>query len=100
MPSSVAAACSSKSNVRHIFLRSDIPHALLMRDPKGEWMTSCIPPGLVEEPLGDDALLAGHGPQDTHPFCDVCAGLLCGVDGDSQLSNQPASAVVGIEARV
>ena len=44
MPSSVAAACSSKSKVRHISFRSDIPQARLILEPNGEWTTSCIPP--------------------------------------------------------
>ena len=44
IPSSVAAACSSKSKARQISLRRDIPQALLIRDPNGEWMTSWSPP--------------------------------------------------------
>ena len=42
--SSVAAACSSKLNLRQKRLRSARPHARLMRLPNGEWMTSCMPP--------------------------------------------------------
>ena len=44
MPSSVAAAWSSKSNVRQNRFLSVCPHARLMRPPKGEWMTICMPP--------------------------------------------------------
>ena len=44
MPSSVAAACSSKSKVRQKRLRSASPQARLMRPPKGAWITSCMPP--------------------------------------------------------
>ena len=44
MPSSVAAACSSKLNERQNRFRSANPHALLMRPPNGAWMTSCMPP--------------------------------------------------------
>ena len=58
MPSSVAAACSSKSNVRQNFLRSARPHARLIRPPSGACRTSCMPPRLVEEALGDDQVLA------------------------------------------
>ena len=42
--SSVAAACSSKLNLRQNRLRSASPHARLIRLPKGAWTTSCIPP--------------------------------------------------------
>ena len=44
MPSSVAAACSSKLNPAQNRLRSASPHARLMRLPRGECTTSCIPP--------------------------------------------------------
>ena len=44
MPSSVAAAWSSKLNERQKALRSARPQARLMRAPKGAWMTSCMPP--------------------------------------------------------
>ena len=44
MPSSVAAACSSKLNDRQNRLRSARPQALLMRAPNGAWITSCMPP--------------------------------------------------------
>ena len=44
MASSVAAACSSKLNVRQNFLRSARPKARLMRAPYGAWMMSCMPP--------------------------------------------------------
>src|SRR5438045_651376 len=44
MLSSVAAACSSKLNFRQKRLRSARPHARLIRLPKGEWITSCMPP--------------------------------------------------------
>ena len=44
MPLSVAAACSSKLKVRQKRLRSASPQARLMREPKGAWMMSCMPP--------------------------------------------------------
>jgi hypothetical protein len=44
MPSSVAAACSSKLKLRQKRLRRARPQARLMRPPNGAWMTSCIPP--------------------------------------------------------
>ena len=44
MLSSVAAACSSKLNLRQKRLRSARPQARLMRLPNGECTTSCMPP--------------------------------------------------------
>ncbi len=44
IPSSVAAACSSKSKVRQKRLRSARPKARFCRAPKGAWTMSCIPP--------------------------------------------------------
>ena len=43
-PSSVAAACSSRSNDRQNRLRSASPQARFTRLPKGAWRTSCMPP--------------------------------------------------------
>ena len=43
-PSSVAAACSSKSKARQKRLRSASPSARFRRAPKGAWRTSCMPP--------------------------------------------------------
>ena len=42
--SSVAAACSSKSNLRQKRLRSARPHARLIRLPNGACTISCMPP--------------------------------------------------------
>ena len=44
MASSLAAACSSKLNVRQNFLRSASPSERLTRPPNGECTTSCMPP--------------------------------------------------------
>ncbi len=41
--SSLAAACSSKSNDTQNRLRSARPSARLIRPPSGEWTTRCIP---------------------------------------------------------
>ena len=43
-PSSVAAACSSKSNVTQKRLRMARPQARLMRPPNGACTTNCMPP--------------------------------------------------------
>src|SRR5207302_5821759 len=43
-PLSVAAACNSKLKLRQKRLRRASPQALLIRPPKGAWMTNCIPP--------------------------------------------------------
>ncbi len=44
MPSSVAAACSSKSKLTQKRLRSANPQARLMAPPNGACRTSCMPP--------------------------------------------------------
>src|SRR4029078_1461025 len=44
MLSSVAAACSSKLNLRQKRLRKARPQARLILLPNGEWITSCMPP--------------------------------------------------------
>ena len=43
-PLSVAAACNSKLKLTQKRLRSANPQALLMRAPKGAWITNCMPP--------------------------------------------------------
>jgi hypothetical protein len=40
----VAAACSSKSKLWQMRLRSAMPQARLIRPPNGAWMMSCWPP--------------------------------------------------------
>ena len=37
--------------------------ARLIRPPSGAWTTSCIPPGLVEEPLEHDVVVGGEDPE-------------------------------------
>ena len=44
MPSSVAAAWSSRLKERQKRFRSASPQARLIRLPKGAWRTSCMPP--------------------------------------------------------
>ena len=54
MPSSVAAACSSKSKVTQKRLRSASPQARLIRPPNGACTHELHAARLVEEALGDD----------------------------------------------
>ncbi len=63
MPSSVAAAWSSKSNVRQNFLRSARPHARLIRPPSGEWRTSCMPPASSKNRSATRRLRRGRAPR-------------------------------------
>ena len=63
IPSSVAAACSSKSKVRQISFLSAIPQALLIRDPNGEWTMSCIPPDSSKKRSATTRLLVGTVPR-------------------------------------
>ena len=58
MASSVAAACSSKLNVRQNFLRRARPSARLMRPPCGRVHDELHPARLVEEPLEHELRLA------------------------------------------
>ncbi len=62
MPSSVAAACSSKSKLRQKRLRSARPQARLMRPPSGEWMTSCMPPPSSKKRSAIRRLVVGSAP--------------------------------------
>ena len=63
MASSVAAACSSKLNERQKRLRSARPQARLMRLPKGEWMTSCMPPASSKKRSKTIVSLRGQRPE-------------------------------------
>ena len=56
--SSVAAACSSKLNVRQNFLRSARPRLRLMRPPNGRVEDELHAAGVVEESLQHQVLLA------------------------------------------
>ena len=70
MPLSVAAACSSKLNVRQKRLRSASPQARLMRAPKGAWMHQLHAAAFVEEALGHHACAAvGSAPSAAAPAC-------------------------------
>ena len=63
MASSVAAACSSKLNVRQNFLRSARPRPRLIRAPNGLWSDELHAAGVVEEALQHQVLLGGHDAQ-------------------------------------
>ena len=63
MPSSVAAACSSKSKLRQKRLRSAMPQARLMRPPNGAWMTSCMPPASSKKRSAITVVWRGHRAQ-------------------------------------
>ena len=62
MPSSVAAACSSKSNVTQNRLRSARPQARLMAAPKGACMISCIPPASSKKRSATTVVVDGKAP--------------------------------------
>ena len=67
MPLSVAAACSSKLKDRQKRLRSASPHALLMRAPKGECSTSCMPPPSSKKRSATTVLVDGNAPRAAAP---------------------------------
>ena len=62
MPSSSAAACSSKSKLRQNRLRRARPQALLIRAPSGAWITSCMPPDSSKNRSKTISLAGGHQP--------------------------------------
>ena len=71
MPSSVAAAWSSKSNVRQKRFLSVCPHARLMRPPERRVNHELHAARLVEKPLGHDFTLRGRAPQHPHGLAHV-----------------------------
>ena len=74
MPSSVAAACSSKSKVRQKRLRSARPQARLMRPPNGAWTTSCMPPASSKKRSATTVVAGGHRAERGFAAADVVAG--------------------------
>ena len=66
-PSSVAAACSSKSKVRQKRLRSASPKARFRRAPKGAWSTSCIPPASSKKRSATSVSWVGSAPSAARP---------------------------------
>ena len=67
MPSSVAAAWSSKSKVRQNFLRRASPQARLIRPPSGACSTSCIPPPSSKNRSAISRSLRGSAPSAARP---------------------------------
>src|SRR5256885_17090527 len=66
-PLSVAAACSSKLKERQKRLRRASPQALLMRAPKGAWVTSCMPPLSSKKRSAITACCVGTAPRMARP---------------------------------
>ena len=66
-PLSVAAACNSKLKLRQKRLRRAKPQALLMRPPKGAWITSCIPPASSKKRSAMIVFWVGTSPSTTRP---------------------------------
>ncbi len=79
--SSLAAACSSKSNVRQNFLRSASPKARLRRAPKGACTTSCMPPASSKNRSAISVCCVGSAPSAALPAeryatsCSAPAGV-------------------------
>ena len=68
--------------------------------PKGRVDHQLHAAGLVEEPLGDDALLGRDHTEDSHSLSDVCDRLLGGIARDARFLNKPALAVAGLDSLV
>ena len=75
-PLSVAAACNSKLKLRQNRLRSASPQALLMRPPKGAWITNCIPPPSSKKRSAMMVSCVGTVPQHRAALQDVLDRLL------------------------
>src|SRR5215469_16601015 len=84
MVSSVAAACSSKLKERQKRLRSASPQARLTRLPKGEWMTSCMPPASSKKRSNTTVCCVGSA-----TLGKVVDELHRGGRGDPRLAHQP-----------
>ena len=67
MPSSVAAACSSRLKERQKRFRSARPQARLIRLPKGAWRTSCIPPESSKNRSATTVRRPGSAPRAARP---------------------------------
>ena len=67
MPSSVAAAWSSKSKERQNRLRSASPQARLIRPAERRVNHQLHPAGVVEETLGEEARLRRYAPSTAAP---------------------------------
>ena len=67
MPSSVAAAWSSRLKDRQKRLRSASPQARLIRLPKGAWITSCIPPDSSKNRSATTVRWLGMAPSAARP---------------------------------
>ena len=86
--SSVAAACSSKLNLRQKRLRSARPHARLMRLPNGLWMTSCIPPDSSKKRSSTIVFCVGSVPSAARAAARYCDELLRRRCGELELARR------------
>ena len=73
MPSSVAAACSSKLKPWQNFLRSARPQARLMRLPNGACSTSCMPPDSSKKRSSASVSIVGTTPRLRFASAEVAA---------------------------
>ena len=90
-PSSVAAACNSKLNERQKRLRSASPQALLMRPPKGAWITSCIPPPSSKKRSAMMVCCVGTAPSTARPCNKYSIDLLGAGVVEAALLFQPCT---------
>src|SRR5262245_37732178 len=96
--SSVAAACSSKLNERQKRFRSAKPHARLIRLPKGECKTSCIPPDSSKKRSSTSVCCEGIAPNERNvsaKYAAICSAAFCGKP--SSFTKQSTTSLVGTE---
>ena len=92
-PSSVAAACSSKSKARQKRLRSARPEGAVQAGAEGRVQHELHPARLVEEALGDERLLGGQGREDAERRGEVVDRLAGpGLGSAPSAASQPMAA--------
>ena len=101
--SSLAAACSSKPKPRQKRLRSDRPHARLIRPPKGACTTSCIPPDSSKKRSSTTRVGVGIAPSVRAPssrYETSCSaiGAESPTSSMSQRGSRPSSRITAIAA--
>ncbi len=90
--SSLAAACSSKSNVRQKRLRRASPRARFNLAPRGEWTTSCMPPVSSKNLSRTNRSVVGKMPSSASSCSEVGGDLLGdGAIDPGELFDQPHS---------
>ena len=98
-PSSVAAACSSKSNRRQKRLRSPSPRARLVRAPNGACRTSCIPPASSKNRSATSVRCVGTTPRTARVAARYSTTCRAPAAGTAHSASSQAAAAAGSASR-